>query len=89
MADIALLQRSLDDHRQEVEIVVDACMYACCGRAWQPREGYEQTYRGYIANLDLPSGDEPGGGRLISRGIGGPSYFVIFGFDHLADVRGM
>lgn len=84
---LSLLVASLEDHRQEVEVVVDACAYACCGRGWQARSGYEQTYRGYVANIDLPSGDEPGGARLISRGAGTVSYFAVFGFDHVLDVR--
>lgn len=85
--DFTTLVGSLEDHRREVEIVVDACAYACCGRGWSTREGYEQTYRGYIATLDLPSASEPGGARLIARGIGTVSYFVVFGLDRLLDVR--
>lgn len=85
--DRRLLLDSLEDHRKEVEIVVDACAYACCGRAWQAREGYEQTYRGYIANIDLSTSSEPGGARLIRRGAGTITYFVVFTFDHLLDVR--
>lgn len=86
-AERSLLIDSLEDHRKQVRIVVDACAYACCGRAWQSRDGYEQTYQGYIANLDLPSGSEPGGARLIARGVGTVSYFVVFTFDHLLDVE--
>lgn len=88
-ADLEVLLRAADNPRMVVEIVVDACLYACCGRGWQERAGHEQTYRGKIGSLTLSDTEDPGGARLTAAGIGTVSYFVIFGFDHVLDVRAL
>lgn len=86
-ADRRLLVESLEDPRMVVEVVLDACLYSCCGKPWQDRIGYEQTYQGRIITLDLPDDSEPGCARLVARGIGTVTYTVIFGLAHLVDVR--
>lgn len=65
----------------QVEVVVTVALYACCGRGWQSREGYEQTYRGRVAE------DAPGRWRLTAAGIGTISYVVIFAVGDLLDTR--
>lgn len=59
-----------------VQVVVSGCRYSCCGRGWQQRVGYEQTYRGYVDNLHAPAGEAIGTFMLYSMGVGTLSYVV-------------
>lgn len=76
--------RAAADAGQPVSIVTRACLYACCGRGWHPRSGYEQTYVGKVTHLD----DDPteGSFRLIAAGIGTVSYQVLVYVADLVDV---
>ena len=51
--ELALLEQSQRDH-SVLEVIVNGCAHSCCGRGWQRRDGYEQTYYGYVDNLKLP-----------------------------------
>lgn len=70
-----------------VEVVVDGCAYSCCGRGWRRRDGYEQTYRGYVDNLREPDGQLLGSFMLYAVGIGTLSYVVAATFGELVDVQ--
>lgn len=48
--EVHLLAEATPD--KPVRIVVFGCAYACCGRGWQRRDGYEQTYHGYVQQLE-------------------------------------
>lgn len=83
-AEIELLKASQADKYRRVEVVVTGCAHSCCGKGWQRRDGYEQTYRGYVDNLDL---SEPGTLMLYSAGIGGGlSYVIACRFAEVEDV---
>ena len=62
----------------KVTIAVTSCLYACCGRAWQTRTGYEQLYTGKVAEI------EP---KLVLHawGIGTLSYVVVAAPGDVAD----
>lgn len=65
--------------RAQVEIVVSGCAYRCCGRGWRRKDGYEQTYAGFVqVGTD--------GVLLENPGIGSP-YFVMATFEEVQDVR--
>ena len=68
--ELALLERSQRD-RSTLEVVVNGCAHSCCGRGWRRRDGYEQTYYGYVDNLHLPEGEAAGTFMLYSTGLGG------------------
>lgn len=83
-----------------VEVVVNGCAYSCCGRGWQRKDGYEQTYRGYIDNFREPdpsgryeqvrAGEREGGVgtfMLYSVGVGTLSYVIAATFPELLDVQ--
>lgn len=55
---------------RHVDITVNACAYSCCGRGWRRKDGYEQTYRGYVDNLALPAGEAQGTFMLYNPGLG-------------------
>lgn len=79
-----------DIDRLLVEIVVNSCAYSCCGRGWLRKDGYEQTYRGWVDNLDFdphPQGPFYGSFMLYSPGIGTLSYVVAVRFDEVQEVR--
>ena len=79
--EVALLERSQRD-RSMLEVVVKGCAYSCCGKGWQRRDGYEQTYYGYVDNLHPP--DEGAGTfMLYSPGVGTLSYVVAVRFDEV------
>lgn len=63
-----------------LRVVVSSCAYSCCGRGWRRRDGYEQTYVGWIDNLRIDSGTF----MLYSPGIGTMSYVVAA---RLADIE--
>lgn len=71
-----------------VEIVVSGCAYSCCGRGWLRKDGWEQTYRGYVDNLREPDNvDGQGSFMLYSTGIGTLNYAVAVLFNELLDVQ--
>lgn len=80
MTDLELIERSLETGVR-VELVVTRALYNCCGRGWQERAGYEQTYRG-----TLRRGAGAGGlVMLTAAGIGTISYFVLIDPEHVVD----
>lgn len=79
--DRALLLAASEDRRIELKILTTQAAYACCGRGWQERSGYEQIYQGQITSL---SGDTL---RLVRRGIGTLTYTVIVPVEALVDVE--
>jgi hypothetical protein len=86
--ELELLREAARDHGRIVVITVTGCAYACCGRGWRRRDGYEQVYRGYIDNLEEP---EHPGQRLVfmlyAAGIGTLSYVVAVGADEVVAVE--
>lgn len=82
--ELELLRESHRTHRL-VEIVVTGCAYACCGRGWSRRDGYEQTYRGYISTMD---DDPPRTFMLVSMGVGTVSYTIAVREAEIALVEG-
>lgn len=66
-----------------LDIVVNACAYSCCGRGWRRRDGYEQSYRGWVDNLQLPDDLHDGSFMLYSPGIGTISYVVAVRFSEV------
>lgn len=85
-----------------VEVVVNGCAYACCGRGWRRKDGYEQTYRGYIDNFHEPiagpaslrarweDSEAPvgqGSFMLYSAGIGTLGYVIASRWDEVLDVQ--
>ena len=74
--ELALLERAQRD-RCTLEVVVNGCAFSCCGKGWRRREGYEQTYYGYVDNLHLPEGEAAGTFMLYSPGLGGSLDFAI------------
>lgn len=64
-----------------VEITVSGCAHSCCGKGWRRRDGYEQTYRGYIDNLTSNTF------MLYSLGIGTISYVIAARADELEHVK--
>lgn len=69
--------------RQLVDLVVTGCAFSCCGRGWHRRDGYEQTYHGYIDHLSETSMSF----MLYSPGIGTISYVLAVTFEEVADVQ--
>lgn len=63
-----------------VEVRVSRCVYACCGKGSELREGYEQTYRGYVASLSRRSF------LLTNQGLGTVSYTVVVELDELLEL---
>jgi hypothetical protein len=71
-----------------VEIVVNGCAYSCCGRGWLRKDGYEQTYQGWIDNLREPDlVDGVGSFMLYATGVGTLSYVVAVLFHEVLDVQ--
>lgn len=85
--DLELLRESSQDFSKLVTVTVTGCAYACCGRGWRRRDGYEQTYTGYIDNLTEPEGEAAGTFMLYAAGIGGSSYVIACRFFELEDVE--
>lgn len=69
--------------RSGVRIVVTDCVYSCCGKGWQPRTGYEQTYHGVVGHLSDSSF------TLMSAGIGTISYTVVVEYHAVALVEAL
>lgn len=82
-----IVQQGGDVEKLLVEVVVMSCAYSCCGRGWRRRDGYEQTYRGWVDNLEQPAGEMAGTFMLYSPGIGTVSYVVAVRFDEVQEVR--
>jgi hypothetical protein len=70
-----------------VTVIVNSCAYSCCGRGWLRREGYEQTYRGWIDNLHDPDKIHVGTFMLYAPGIGTLGYTIAVRFDEVELVR--
>lgn len=64
-----------------VELVVTACLYACCGKGFTERAGYEQTFHGTVHTLTDT------GVRLHSEGIGTLNYVVLVELADVEEVR--
>lgn len=70
--DLELLRESARDFSVLLRVTVTGCAYACCGRGWIRRDGYEQQYTGYVNPLDE---DPPQVTfMLVSPGLGTVSY---------------
>ena len=80
--EIELLLHSQRDH-STLEVVVSGAAYSCCGRGWRRRDGYEQTYYGWIDNLHSPEPGRVGTFMLCSPGVGTLSYVVAVRFDEV------
>ena len=74
--ELALLEQSQRDH-SVLEVIVNGCAHSCCGRGWRRRDGYEQSYFGYVDNLKLPEPGVAGTFMLYSTGLGGSLDFAI------------
>ena len=74
--ELELLEHS-QRFRDALEVVVHSCAHSCCGKGWRRRDGYEQTYYGYVDKLHLPEGEAVGSFMLYSTGLGGSLDFVI------------
>jgi hypothetical protein len=61
--DLELLRESSRDFSVLLRVTVSGCAYACCGRGWTRRDGYEQDYIGYVNPLD----EEPPQVTFIAR----------------------
>jgi hypothetical protein len=83
--EIALVEASLNDGLI-VQLVVDACRFACCGKPFRERAGYEQVYTGTIAHVEL-NGLEPIAVRMNGLGMGTPSFIVEAGVENICLVR--
>ena len=83
--EVALLERSQRD-RSMLEVVVKGCAYSCCGKGWQRRDGYEQTYYGYVDNIKSPENGMAGTFMLYSLGVGTLGYVVAVRFDEVEAV---
>jgi hypothetical protein len=72
--------RELQRTRQEVYVVATETLYGCCNRPPSRRFGYEQVYRGVIADVD----DR----RLIlhSIALAALNYHVIAELRYVSDV---
>jgi hypothetical protein len=70
-ADLELLRESERTHTL-LRVTVSGCAYACCGRGWQRRDGYEQEYVGYVNPLNDES--SPVTFLLVAPGLGTISY---------------
>jgi hypothetical protein len=82
-SELELLEHS-QRYRTDVELVVDRCLFSCCGKGWRERADYEQTYHGYVDRLD---GDEDSAFMLYSRGLGTLSYIVRMKLADVHEVR--
>ena len=76
-------EASEEDKSRCLRVTVNACAYSCCGRGWQRRDGYEQTYVGWVDNLKLSDGPHVGSFMLYSEGLGTISYVIAAGFDEV------
>jgi hypothetical protein len=85
--DLDKLRASQRDKHQLVTVTVTGCAYSCCGKGWLRKDGYEQTYTGYIDNLQEPEGAAAGTFMLYSAGIGTLSYVIACRFYELVDVE--
>lgn len=85
--DIGTLRVAAEDKGRIVDVVVSGCAYACCGKGWLRRDGYEQVYCGYVDNFQDPAGLDDGSFMLYSMGIGTISYVVAVRFDEVHDVQ--
>lgn len=81
--DLEIIEAAATDRARTVEVVVNACAYSCCGRGWQRRDGYEQTYVGYVDNLHPPEDGAVGTFMLYSVGLGTISYVCAIRFDEV------
>jgi hypothetical protein len=80
--ELAILQRA-NATSEILDVVVHGCAYSCCGRGWQRRDGYWQTYRGRIDKLKLPENGNAGTFMLYSAGTGRLSYVIAARFDEV------
>lgn len=90
--DLDLLRASQADFSKTVTVTVTGCAFACCGKGWRRRDGYEQEYTGWIDNLNEVTDAEAARGMwgtfmLYSAGIGTLSYVIACRFDELVDVE--
>jgi hypothetical protein len=81
--EIALLYESQRDKRKQLRLVVTGCAYSCCGKGWHRRDGYEQTYTGWIDNLRQPDGAGQGTLMLYAAGLGTVSYVIAARWDEV------
>lgn len=84
-ADIEILRTCAADRTIRCRVVVTGCAHSCCGRGWVRRDGFEQTYAGWIDNYSEPAEDERERGMVgtfmvYSAGLGKLSYVVAVRF---------
>lgn len=75
-SDWAAVREAAANRPAQIRIVVTGCAYSCCGRGWRRRDGYEQTYRGWVDNLSEREGDMAGTFMLYNPGLGTVSYVL-------------
>lgn len=88
--ELALLRASALNHHGDGRplcVTVHGCAFSCCGRGWRRRDGYMQTYRGWIDLLHIPTDDDDkqkfGTFMLYSQGLGTLNYVVALRFDEV------
>lgn len=86
LGDLERLTHAAEHRGEIVEVVVDGAAYSCCGRGWHRRDGYEQTYNGYVDNFSMDNSTE-GTFMLYSLGLGTISYVIAVRFFEVLDVR--
>lgn len=74
-SDWAVVREAAANRPAQIQIVVTGCAYSCCGRGWQRRDEYEQTYCGWVDNFQEPDGGA-GTFMLYNPGLGTVSYVL-------------
>lgn len=64
------LEEALGDRHRRFKVETPVASYACCGKAWAMRAGYDQTYYGFVKAVN----DE--GFHLVNLGLGTITYQV-------------
>jgi hypothetical protein len=82
-AELRMLEASEQDKSRWLRVTVNGCAYSGCGRGWRYRDGYEQTYVGWVDKLKLPDGPHVGGCMLDSEGLATISYVIAARFDEV------
>lgn len=85
--EVQLLRESQADKTKHVAVRVTGAAFSCCGRGWTRRDGYEQTFVGWVDNLTDPDGDKQGTFMVYNPGLGTISYVVAIRFFEVLDVE--
>lgn len=81
------VRAAAQDTTQIITVVVMGCAYSCCGHGWRRRDGYEQTYRGWVDNFTEREGDKAGTFMLYNPGLGTVSYVCAIRDFEVADAH--